>query len=73
SVPRVRTYLHARVTFYIKNYDPTQLEEMRLVRDQWIDTDIPPASALIGVASLFHPDALIEIDGIAVLPNEISN
>ncbi|MFQ1698969.1 RidA family protein [Loktanella agnita] len=58
----------ARVTFYIKDYDPAQLEVMRELRDKWIITDVPPASALIGVASLFHPDALIEIDGIAVLP-----
>ncbi len=57
-----------RVTFYIKDYDPSQLETMRELRDKWIQTDVPPASALIGVASLFHPDALIEIDGIAVLP-----
>ncbi|SIT78191.1 Enamine deaminase RidA, house cleaning of reactive enamine intermediates, YjgF/YER057c/UK114 family [Yoonia rosea] len=60
----------ARVTFYIKDYDPTQLDVMRELRNKWIKTDVPPASALIGVASLFHPGALIEIDGIAVLPSE---
>lgn len=59
-----------RVTFYIKDYDPSQLETMRELRDKWVQTDVPPASALIGVASLFHPEVLIEIDGIAVLPAE---
>ena len=58
-----------RLTFYIKDYDPAQLEVMRELRDKWVLTDVPPASALIGVASLFHPGSLIEIDGIAVLPS----
>lgn len=58
----------ARVTFYVKDFDPADLEMVRALRDRWIKTDVPPASALIGVASLFHPNALIEIDGIAVLP-----
>lgn len=58
----------ARVTFYIKDYDASQLETLRAIRDKWIVTKTPPASALIGVSALFHPEALIEIDGIAVLP-----
>lgn len=57
----------ARVTFYIKDYNPEDLETLRTIRDKWITSKVPPASALIGVASLFHPEALIEIDGIAVL------
>lgn len=58
----------ARLTFYVRGYDGSQLETLRLVRDRWIDTANPPASALIGVAALFHPDVLVEVDAIAVLP-----
>jgi len=58
----------ARLTFYVRDYDGTQLDTLREVRDRWIDTSNPPASALIGVAALFHPDVLVEVDAIAVLP-----
>ncbi len=58
----------ARLTFYVRGYDGSQLETLRMVRDRWIDTSNPPASALIGVAALFHPDVLVEVDAIAVLP-----
>lgn len=57
----------ARLTFYVKGYDPTQLDTMRALRDKWVTSSVPPASALIGVADLFHPQALIEIDGVAVI------
>ncbi len=60
----------ARVTIYVRDYDPKDLELLRTIRDKWIETDTPPASALVGVSALFHPDALIEIDGIAVLPDK---
>lgn len=58
-----------RVTFFVKNYDVSQLTTLREVRDRWIDTTQPPASALIGVQELFIPDALVEVDAIAVLPD----
>ena len=58
-----------RLTFYIRNYDVRMLDKIRKVRDKWINTKTPPASALIGVASLFHPDVLVEIDAVAVLPD----
>ena len=57
----------ARVTFFVRDYDISMLETLRTVRDRWIDTDNPPASALIGVAALFHPDVLVEVDAVAVL------
>lgn len=58
----------ARLTFYIRGYDGSQLDALRTVRDRWVNTANPPASALIGVAALFHPDVLVEVDAIAVLP-----
>ncbi len=59
----------ARLTFFVRDYDGSQLEALRTVRDRWVDTENPPASALIGVAALFHPDVLVEVDAVAVLPN----
>lgn len=57
----------ARLTIYVRNYEPDQLSIIRAVRDRWINEACPPASALIGVASLFHPDVLVEVDAMAVL------
>jgi len=57
-----------RVTFYVRDYDGSKLEVVRNVRDRWINTANPPASALIGVAALFHRDVMVEVDAVAVLP-----
>ncbi|MGL1922513.1 MAG: RidA family protein [Hyphomicrobiales bacterium] len=59
----------ARITFFVKNYDISQLDTLRVVRDRWVNTKNPPASALIGVETLFHPDVLVEVDAIAILKN----
>ncbi|BAC91442.1 RidA family protein [Gloeobacter violaceus] len=59
----------ARLTIYICEYDPCLLPTIRAIRDRWVNLERPPASALIGVASLFHPDVLVEIDALAVAPN----
>lgn len=58
----------ARLTIYVRGFEPDQLAVIREVRDRYVDVARPPASALIGVAALFHPDVLIEIDAIAVAP-----
>lgn len=58
----------ARLTIYVRNYEPALLPTIRAVRDRWINAERPPASALIGVASLFHPDVLVEVDAFAVVP-----
>ncbi|WP_197976380.1 Rid family hydrolase [Sphingomonas sp. CFBP 13720] len=57
----------ARLTFYVRDYRPELLPVIRSVRDRWIDSARPPASALIGVAALFHSQVLIEVDGLAVI------
>lgn len=59
----------ARLTIYVRGYEPSQLADIRKVRDRWVNADRPPASALIGVASLFRDDALVEVDALAVLPD----
>ncbi len=61
----------ARLTIYILDYQPSMLAEIRAVRDRFINTSAPPASALIGVSALFQPGVLVEIDAIAVASDEI--
>lgn len=59
-----------RLTIYVIEYNISMLDTIRTVRDRWINKNCPPASALFGVASLFHPDVLVEIDAIAAVSNE---
>lgn len=58
----------ARLTIYVRDYRPEHLAEIRAVRDRYIDAARPPASALVGVATLFHPDVLVEVDAVAAMP-----
>ena len=44
-----------------ESYHPT----IRAVRDEFVDTDRPPASSLVQVAGLFRPDLLIEVEAVA--------
>jgi enamine deaminase RidA (YjgF/YER057c/UK114 family) len=48
--------------------DVTALETIRAVRDEFVDTTNPPASSLVQVAGLFHPDVLIEVEAVAWRP-----
>ncbi|MDI4654989.1 RidA family protein [Xanthobacter autotrophicus] len=57
-----------RLRIYVRDFHPDHLRIVRAVRDRYVDPACPPASALIGVASLFHPDVLVEIDAIAAVP-----
>ena len=56
-------------TFYVVNWEPSMLEELgRGGMAARADIPFPDAAlSLIGVASLFTPEMLIEIDAVAVL------
>lgn len=56
----------ARITIYVCDLPSRSLDTIRQVRDRWVDPAAPPASALIGVAALFHPSVRVEVDAIAV-------
>ena len=58
----------ARLTIYVRDYEPSQLPVIRAVRDRWVRGPCPPASALIGVSALFQPGVLVEIDAVAAIP-----
>ena len=59
-----------KITWYVKGYKPDDLPILRGIRDKYVNTANPPASTLIGVASLFQEDYLIEVDAIAVIPDK---
>lgn len=58
----------ARLTSDVVSYRPTHLQTIRSVRGQFANLEKPPASTPVGVAALAHPDFLVEVDAIAVVP-----
>ncbi|MFI7388483.1 RidA family protein [Streptomyces sp. NPDC049813] len=56
-----------KLTVYLTDLD--DLDAFRKVRDEYQDTDNPPACSLVRVAGLVHPDFRVEIDALAVAPN----
>jgi reactive intermediate/imine deaminase len=46
--------------------DVAHLQTVRAIRDEYLDTERPPASTLVEVSRLFRDDVLIEIEAIAV-------
>ncbi len=57
-----------RLTIYVRDFQPDELGVIRSVRDEFVDTSQPPASALVGVAALFREDVRVEVDAVAVVP-----
>jgi enamine deaminase RidA (YjgF/YER057c/UK114 family) len=52
-----------KLTYFV--VDVSALGTIRTVRDEFVDTERPPASSLVQVAGLFRPDLLIEIEAVA--------
>ncbi len=52
---------------YVAGFKPEHLPILREVRGRYFDTKNPPASTLVGVEKLAHPDWLVEIELVAVL------
>jgi enamine deaminase RidA (YjgF/YER057c/UK114 family) len=54
----------------ITNYfvDMAHLQTFFEVRDRFVDTKAPPASTAVQVVKLARPDALFEVEAIAVVP-----
>lgn len=55
-----------KLTYYILN--PDHIGAIREIRNQYVNTDAPPASTLIVVAGLARPEWLIEVEAIALIP-----
>lgn len=57
-----------RLTFYVVDYLPESLDALYSAAFEVFGADVPPAtSTLVGVAALFDPGQLFEVDAIAVL------
>jgi uncharacterized protein len=54
-----------KLNFYL--LDATQLPAVREVRDQYVNTERPPASTAVEVRRLFRDEYLIEIEAVAML------
>jgi enamine deaminase RidA (YjgF/YER057c/UK114 family) len=55
-----------KLTYFV--VDVTALQTIRAVRDEFVDTENPPASSLVQVAGLFRRDLLIEVEAVACPP-----
>ena len=55
-----------KLTYYL--LDISQIQAVREVRDQFVNTGQPPASSAVEVRRLFRDDLLIEIEAVAVVP-----
>lgn len=49
--------------------DVSQLPLIRQVRNEFVNTQNPPASTLVQISALFRPEFLFEADAIAVAPD----
>lgn len=54
-----------KLTYFLR--DIADLEAVRAVRDRFLDPQRLPASSLVQVAGLVHPDFRVEIDAVAVI------
>ena len=57
----------ARMTSYIKSYDPDFMATFRSVRLRYLDPDCPPASVMVQ-AGLYDERVLVEAEVIAIAP-----
>ncbi len=55
-----------KLNYYL--LDISQIQVVREVRDQFVNTGQPPASSAVEVRRLFRDDLLIEIEAVAVVP-----
>jgi reactive intermediate/imine deaminase len=46
--------------------DVSRIASVRAIRDEYVDTERPPASTLVEVSGLFRDDVLIEIEAVAI-------
>jgi enamine deaminase RidA (YjgF/YER057c/UK114 family) len=57
-----------KINYYVIGVDAERLGVIRTARNAMFNLDPKPASTLIGVANLFKPEALIEIEMVVRAP-----
>jgi reactive intermediate/imine deaminase len=53
-----------KLTYFLR--DVGEIASLRAIRDEYVDTERPPASTLVEVSGLFRDDVLIEIEAVAI-------
>jgi reactive intermediate/imine deaminase len=53
-----------KLNYFLTDID--QLATVRAVRDEHVNTEQPPASTLVEVSGLFRPEAMVEIEAVAI-------
>ena len=56
-----------KITTYVVDYKPEHRAVIGAARSPFFSKGPPPASTLVGVSALAHPDWLVEIEAIAVV------
>ena len=55
-----------KLSYFVTRTD--ELDVVRRVRDEFVNTETPPTSTLVQVAGLFRSDLSIEVEAVAWLP-----
>jgi enamine deaminase RidA (YjgF/YER057c/UK114 family) len=58
-----------KLTYFV--CDLSAVPVIRAARNEFIDPVDPPASTLVGVTGLVHPDLLIEVEAVALAPSSV--
>jgi reactive intermediate/imine deaminase len=53
-----------KLTYFLR--DVGEIASLRAIRDEYVDTERPPASTLVEVSGLFRDDVLFEIEAVAI-------
>lgn len=56
-----------KTVLFVRDLDPAKAGIIRAARAPFLSPDAPPASTMVGVASLAHPDLLLEVEATAML------
>lgn len=54
-----------KLNYFVR--DVSRLDSVRAIRNEFVDTERPPASTLVEVSGLFRDDVLIEVDAVAIV------
>jgi reactive intermediate/imine deaminase len=54
-----------KLNFFVT--DLSEIAALREIRDEYVNTEQPPASTLVQVAALFRPDVMFEADAVAIV------
>ena len=57
-----------KLNFYVT--DVGYLPAIRVVRNEYVDTERPPASTAVQVAALFRPELVLEVEALALIPED---